>query len=79
MEQTGFQYLLLQRGIIIKILFVELQYLFSADRLIMVYISTTFGENIMNGFRVMGRTRFATDRQKTMGQTLCSPWRREAN
>ena len=40
----------------IKIL-VELQFLFSGHRLIMVYICTMFHENILNGIRVMERTQ----------------------
>ena len=46
----------------------ELQLLFLAHRLIMVYICTKFGEIILNGLRVMERTRFMTDRH-TDGQT----------
>ena len=56
MEQTGFQYLLLQRGIIPSILQVKLQFLFSVHRLIMISICTKFNENILNGLRVMERT-----------------------
>ena len=37
--------------------------MFCADCLIMVYICTKFHKNILNGFRVMERTRFVTDRQ----------------
>ena len=32
--------------------------LFSAHHLIMIYICTKFRENILNGFRVLERTRF---------------------
>ena len=36
---------------------VEFQFLFSAHRLMMVYICTKFHENILNGIRVMELTR----------------------
>ena len=35
----------------------ELRFLFSAHRLMTVYICTKFHENILNGIRVMERTR----------------------
>ena len=59
--------------------------LFSAQHLITVYISTKFRENISNGFIVMERTRFVTDRQTDtqtdrqtfMRKTIYLPRRRE--
>ena len=41
----------------------ELQFLISADCLIMVCVFTKLGENILNVLRVMERTRFVTDRK----------------
>ena len=41
---------------LIQILHVERQFLFFAHRLIMVYICTKFGKNILNGLRGMDRT-----------------------
>ena len=41
----------------------ELQFLISAHRLIMVYINTKFGENILIGLRVMERTDRQTHRR----------------
>ena len=42
-----------------------------------MYICTKFHENIPKGFRVIEWTRFVTgrqtDRQTTMGNTICSP------
>ena len=46
-----------QRGITQKMYGQELQFLFSALRLMMLYISMTFHENILNGFRVLKRTQ----------------------
>ena len=37
-------------------MYVELWFLFSAHRLIMVYISTKFHENILHGIKVIERT-----------------------
>ena len=48
-------------------MYVELLFLFSAHRLIMVNICTKFHENILNGIRVMERTRKINGR--TDGQT----------
>ena len=51
------------RGIKMK---VELQFLFSAHRLIVLYIYTKFHENVSKDFRVIERTQFCdrqTDRQ----------------
>ena len=47
-------------------MYVECRFLFSAHRLMMVYIFTKFHENILNGNRLMERTRKVngrTDRQ----------------
>ena len=41
----------------------ELWYLFSAHRLIVLFICIKFRESILKGFRVIERTRFVTDRQ----------------
>ena len=52
----------------------ELWFLFSAHRLMMVYICTKFHENILNGIRVMERTRKVngrTDRRKARHNTTC--------
>ena len=58
----------------------ELQYLFSAHRLIVLYICINFRESTSMGFRVIERTRFVmdrrtdiqTDRQTTMGRLYVS-------
>ena len=51
-------------------MYIELQFLFSAHRLIMIYICTKCRRNILNSFRVMEWTRFVTDIQTvTDGQT----------
>ena len=45
----------------------ELQFLFSAHHLMMLYICTKFLENILKGFRFMKGKGFVTDRQTTLG------------
>ena len=45
-----------------KKMMVELRFLFSAHRLIMVYISTKFHEIILNGMKVIERTRFSCEK-----------------
>ena len=51
-------------------MYVALQFLFFAHRLVMLYIYTKFRENVLNIFRDMERTRFVTDRRTTMGKTI---------
>ena len=55
---TQFQDLLIQRGIILQTLYAELQFLYSVECLVMVYICTRFHENILNDLRVIERTHF---------------------
>ena len=43
----------------VKKMEVELRFLFSAHRLIEVYICTKFHENILDGIRVIERTPFS--------------------
>ena len=40
----------------------ELQFFFTAHRLIVVYISTKFHENILGGIKVIERTRFSSEK-----------------
>ena len=47
----------IQREIIPKMYRQELQFLWSACRLIMLYISMKFHKNILNGFQVIERNR----------------------
>ena len=56
-EQTRFSLEIFQRGIISQKYYVELQFLFFAQCLLMVYTCTKFHENILNDIRVMERTR----------------------
>ena len=46
-----------QRGITTKLYRQELLFLCSARRLVMLYISVRFHENILKGFQVLKRTR----------------------
>ena len=46
----------IQKGITPKMSKKELRFLWSARRLMMLYISVKFHENIVNGFQVMKRT-----------------------
>ena len=46
-----------QRGITIKLYRKELWFLCSASHLMMLYISVTFHDNILNGFQVIKWTR----------------------
>ena len=62
-EQTLFPYQNFQRGIILFKIQVELRYLFSAHRLIVLYICINFPESTSMGFRVIERTRFVMDRR----------------
>ena len=41
-----------------KLMYVELQFLFCAHCLMMLYNGTKFGEIILNDFKVIERTRF---------------------
>ena len=41
---------------------VELRFLFSAHRLMMVYICKKFHENILHGIKVIERTRFQSEK-----------------
>ena len=50
--------IIITKGHIFVILLVELQFLFSAHCLIMIYICTKFGESILKSLRVMEQTRF---------------------
>ena len=43
----------------VKHLRVELQFLFSAHRLMMVYICTKYHENILDGMEIIEQTRFS--------------------
>ena len=52
-EQTLFSYEKFHRGIILQILKVELQFLFSANNLMMLYICTKFHKNILDSCKVM--------------------------
>ena len=49
-------------------MYVELWNLFSVHYLMMLYIRTRFRENISEGFRVIERTRFVTDRRTDMDE-----------
>ena len=40
----------------------ELPFIFSAYRLMVVYISTEFHENILGGIKVIERTRFSSEK-----------------
>ena len=40
-------------------IYVELWFLFSAHHLMVVYISTKFHENILEGIKIIERTRFS--------------------
>ena len=53
----------------------EYKFLFSAHRLIMVYICTTFHENILNGIRVIERTPKVNGRTdgRTDGHDIIRP------
>ena len=57
-EWTQFLYRKLQRGIIPPKMQVERPLLFSARRLVMLYISTKFREIISNGIKVIEWTQF---------------------
>ena len=57
-EQTRFLYGKLQRGIILQKNVGGVDVIFSARRLVMLYISTKFHEIILNGIKVIERTRF---------------------
>ena len=41
----------------------------------MFYIYTKFRENNLRDIKVTERTLFVTDRQTTMGKTICLSWR----
>ena len=43
-------------------MYVDLWFLFSAHRLMVVYISTKFHENILHGIKVIERTRFPSEK-----------------
>ena len=58
-ERTRFSKEKFQRGIIPEKMKVELQFLFSAHRLKVVYIGIKFHENILYGIKVIERTRFS--------------------
>ena len=56
--QSGHEIIIdFQRGITPKLCRQELQFLCSAHRLMMLYISINFHENILNSFQVIERTR----------------------
>ena len=54
-------------------IYMKLQFLFSAHRLMMLYICTKFRENILNDLRVMERKRFVTVRQTTEKNNISPP------
>ena len=51
----------------------ELWFLWSARRLMMLYISMTFRENILNGFQVIERIRLRDGRTDNRGKNNLSP------
>ena len=55
-EQTRFSSEKFQKGHNSVKMYMELEFLFFAHRLMMVYICTKFHENILNSIRVMERT-----------------------
>ena len=57
-ERTPFLYWKLQRGIIPQKMSVEWRLFISARRLVMLYICANFHEIILNGIKVIERTRF---------------------
>ena len=57
-ERTRFSEQKSQRGIIPLKMGMELWFLFSAHRLMIIYISTKFHENILDGIKAIERTRF---------------------
>ena len=62
-----------QRGITKTIYIQELWFLRSAHRLMLVNISMTFHEDILNGFQVAERTRFCDGRTDDHGKNNLSP------
>ena len=58
-EWTQFSYEKFQRGHKSVKILVELRFLFSVYRLIMINICTNFHENILDGIKVIERTRFS--------------------
>ena len=57
--QTLFPLRNLQKSMIQSIMYVELWFLFSACPSMMLYIGTKFHENILNGIKVIERTRLS--------------------
>ena len=62
-----------KRGITTKLYRKELRFLYSARRLMMLYISMKFHENILNGFQVIERTRLRNGRTDIRGKNNMSP------
>ena len=50
---------IISKGIILLKMYAELWFFFSAIRLMVVYICTKFRENILDGIKVIERTRFS--------------------
>ena len=58
-ERTRFSYQTFKRALFRKKMKMELRFFFFAHRLIVFYISTKFHENILDGIKLIERTRFS--------------------
>ena len=61
-EPTRFSLQKFQRGIIPLKMQMFLRFFFSAHHLRVIYISTMFNENILDGIKVIERTRFSSEK-----------------